>query len=847
MVEPAKSPAVAAANADAASEIGEQVASPSPAQGVSQNEDATPKAGSPPGLGNSSTSEAGQANAVAVPDKGSTSNKTDENKQSPGASTATAEGTKEEEKPAEAEGSSSSASTAAPATIGSSGTGSGNGNGYANRREGGYQHHPASLKKFSKSDIAEREKDAGRMVLYIQNVLSRFNSFAVLNTLFGNDLVSTHARYLQRIHEIHEMDDAAKEVLAEEMRKWAESVAKAVAKDPAMHTPMCFLDARSPSYLQDLLPGPWLVLFDGDGHDKGVYASMVDRRNRNNDLVWSARDVQYTDRRGVPYPELPYEALDEKLHPLAKLSLSFFTLPRIKRAARNVGHCFACFRDRQLLDIFRELIGETRAFCAQQRALQCSFAKLRDLPDLKEYFRYEVTRVTNENAFWFDDEEFEEFCVRNKKTWIAAGYGPDDDLSAEGSSAKGPYPHNNRSKPHRSGGHWFTQNPSSSARNAPSSYSRHGGGHRPPGREYHPHDDYRDNRDRRPPPRGPPRSNDCYPPREGRYRESAGGEAPRDGGYGRMSPRDGPDYRRRDGYPSSGGYFNSDSRYYHGGNAPPEQGGYYTQQSVGGPRGGGSGNPDNASYGYTNGKAAGSQNSRNREQRSDPRYDYGFVSRMMNSRGPPASPSRYDDDAHAQRGRTLGHNGDPAGDNDRFGGHPGSGRHSNYDRGGYPQQAGDGQWHGYSDPQSKGAYNDRLHSGSTNSSRVAVTSSSGSRRPNDRNSRYVSSRYNDERPPHGQNYSEQRYRMPAGRGDSGAYSRQPNDQSDRQVSYFLNRRQHDEHGDTDDRHGAAGSSKNYKGEKFSGLATSEGLAVLPHSTVYKGLVITDAENHSDAK
>ncbi len=81
---------------------------------------------------------------------------------------------------------------------------------------------------------------------------------------------------------------------------------------------------------------------------------------------------------------------------------SFFTLPRAARTnSRNLGYCFACFRNRPLLERFLARMDNKILNSSNMRPLKIGFARARTMPDLVSNFRNELREASVANTFWY--------------------------------------------------------------------------------------------------------------------------------------------------------------------------------------------------------------------------------------------------------------------------------------------------------------------------------------------------------------------------------------------------------------------------------------------------------------
>jgi len=242
--------------------------------------------------------------------------------------------------------------------------------------------------------------------------------------------------------------------------------------------------SQAPERLCDFVLGPWIVYKtpeeDSLRHVSGVLkeeAAVDEPVSRNS----AGRRRGPTGIGEFPYL-LPFPQLNHSIFPLIKYILSFYTLMKNSRGLTSLGYCFACFRDRRLLDRFRVLmqgkklvpggvhgvtmqgnkVVPTTEMTAPQASgaeesvlagssltspvpncksgLVVTFARMRDLDGVKQHFNFHdelLGHDTNRHCHWFDDvlapavlggaegkrrkDRFRHFLARNKYVWSPQG------------------------------------------------------------------------------------------------------------------------------------------------------------------------------------------------------------------------------------------------------------------------------------------------------------------------------------------------------------------------------------------------------------------------------------------
>ena len=74
------------------------------------------------------------------------------------------------------------------------------------------------------------------------------------------------------------------------------------------------------------------------------------------------------------------------LHPIIRLSLSFFTLAQAGDGHKNLGFGFAAFRDRAVMERFCDLMSDVRISPWSQKRLCLGLAFHKTLVDVEQHF-----------------------------------------------------------------------------------------------------------------------------------------------------------------------------------------------------------------------------------------------------------------------------------------------------------------------------------------------------------------------------------------------------------------------------------------------------------------------------
>jgi len=244
----------------------------------------------------------------------------------------------------------------------------------------------------SQKELATREADPAHIVACVQNIGNKYSSVAVLNLLFGNDIITGDEEFNRLADEAVRMqsnsifkdcpEDTVRSIYQDRVQVWNHTVRHLALADTRARLPTSILDPGSNFYVDGFLVGPWSTFSPCPTGSAPTGDSEPPRQ-----------------------PGFPTRALSKQLHPLVRRVLSFFTLPLNGSRTKNLGYSFCCFRTRPLLDRFRVLLSAKRVSWTSPKRLQIAFARVRTLEEVRAYFRYEA-KYHQDGSYWFDEEDF---------------------------------------------------------------------------------------------------------------------------------------------------------------------------------------------------------------------------------------------------------------------------------------------------------------------------------------------------------------------------------------------------------------------------------------------------------